>query len=172
MAEEMTKENAGGTAPALESGHPHYPGPKQLTEALSAFALSSADGAQFVRDGPRADNEYRDLGLAAATGGRMGIKHIRAIMPLPRPTGWHWHDMTAHYVYVLRGSLTFRFAGVEGEVTVRAGSGLSQPAGVPHNVIARSDDLEVLELNVPAHYGTFDLDVAPDAPQPWPTEQR
>ena len=56
-------------------------------------------------------------------------------MPLPAPTGWHWHDMSAHFVYVLRGSLTFRFASVEGEVVVRAGSGLSQPAGVPHNVV-------------------------------------
>ena len=71
--------------------------------------------------------------------------------------------MTAHFVYVLRGWLTFRFAGVDGDVTVRAGEGLSQPAGVPHNVIARSDDLEVLEINVPAAYGTWNLD-APPAP--------
>ena len=41
-------------------------------------------------------------------------------------------------------------------VTVTAGSGLSQPAGVPHNVVGRSDDLELLEINVPASYGTFD----------------
>ena len=65
--------------------------------------------------------------------------------------------MTAHYVYVLRGWLTFRFAGVEGDVTLRAGDGLSQPAGVPHNVIARSDDLEVIEINEPAEYGTWNL---------------
>jgi mannose-6-phosphate isomerase-like protein (cupin superfamily) len=42
------------------------------------------------------------------------------------------------------------------EVTVTAGSALSQPAGVPHNVIARSEDLELLELNMPADYGTFE----------------
>jgi len=47
-------------------------------------------------------------------------------------------------------------------VTVHAGSGLSQPAGVAHNVVARSDDLELLELNMPAAYGTFDLAQAPD----------
>jgi hypothetical protein len=44
-----------------------------------------------------------------------------------------------------------------GEVTLGAGDSLSQPAGVPHNVIARSDDFEVPELNVPAEYGTFDV---------------
>ena len=137
---------------------PRYTGPLDLARALSGFALARADDAAFTRDGPRADVEYRDLGLAAATDGRVGVKHIRAIMPLPRATGWHWHDMSAHFVYVLKGWITFRFAGVDDEVTVRAGSGLSQPAGVPHNVVARSDDLEVLEINVPARYGTFDLD--------------
>ncbi len=136
---------------------PHYAGPRELAQSLSALALTCVDGAVFTREGPRADVEYRDLGLATATDGKIGIKHIRAIMPLPKATGWHWHDMTAHYVYVLKGWITFRFAGVEGDVNVSAGSGLSQPAGVAHNVVARSDDLEVLEVNVPAQYGTWEL---------------
>ena len=146
------------------SGDARYQGPLALAQALSSLALADAASAKFEREGLRADVEYRDLGLAAATGGRIGVKHIRAIKPLPAPTGWHWHDMSAHFVYVLRGSLTFRFAGVEGDVVVRAGSGLSQPAGVAHNVIARSDDLEVLEINMPAAYGTWEL---PAAPPPW-----
>jgi mannose-6-phosphate isomerase-like protein (cupin superfamily) len=143
---------------------PRYAGPRALAESLSQFARMSAAGATWNREGLRDDAEYRDLGLAEATGGRLGAKHIRALKPLPAPTGWHWHDMTAHYVFVLRGSLTFRFAGVEGEVTLQAGDGLSQPAGVPHNVIARSDDLEVLEINEPAEYGTWALT---EAPAPW-----
>ena len=65
--------------------------------------------------------------------------------------------MQAHFIYVLKGWITFRFAGVDAEVTLQAGEALSQPAGVPHNVIARSEDFEVLELNVPAEYGTFDV---------------
>ena len=123
---------------------PRYDGPRALAESLTAFARMSAADARWNREGLRAESEYRDLGLAAATGGRLGVKHIRALLPMPAPTGWHWHDMTAHYVYVLRGWLTFRFAGIEGDVTLRAGDGLSQPAGVPHNVIARSNDLEVI----------------------------
>ena len=143
---------------------PRYEGPLALAQALSALALADAGGATFDREGLRADVEYRDLGLAAATQGRIGAKHIRAIKPLPAPTGWHWHDMSAHFVYVLKGSLTFRFAGVADEVVVRAGSGLSQPAGVAHNVVARSDDLEVIEINAPASYGTFELSAPPP---PW-----
>jgi mannose-6-phosphate isomerase-like protein (cupin superfamily) len=142
---------------------PRYDGPLALAQALSGLALAEAGDAGFTREGLRADVEYRDLGLARATGGRIGAKHIRAIAPLPAPTGWHWHDMAAHFVYVLRGSLTFRFAGVPGDVVVRAGGGLSQPAGVAHNVVARSDDLEVIEINAPADYGTWNL-AAPPAP--------
>ena len=143
------------TAPA------RYDGPLALARSLSAFARSTAGDAGWNREGLRADVEYRDLGLAAATGGRIGARHIRAIAPLPAPTGWHWHDMDAHFVYVLRGWLVFRLAGVEGDVRIAAGEGLSQPAGVPHNVIARSDDLEVLEINAPAEYATVDLDASP-----------
>src|SRR2546425_1070361 len=92
---------------------PRYEGPRALAESLSAFARTSASDARWNREGLRADSEYRDLGLAAATHGRLGVKHIRALLPMSAPTGWHWHDMTAHYVYVLRGWLTFRFGGVE-----------------------------------------------------------
>ena len=143
---------------------PRYEGPRALAQSLTAFARAGAADAAWNREGLRAESEYRDLGLAAATNGRIGVKHIRALAPMSAPTGWHWHDMTAHYVYVLRGSLTFRFGGVAGDVTLHAGDGLSQPAGVPHNVIARSDDLEVIEINEPAEYGTYDLD---EPPAPW-----
>jgi len=165
MPDAVAASLTGATLPhgRIDADAPRYPGPLDLARALSALALAPAEGAAFTRDGPRADVEYRDLGLAAATAGAIGIKHIRAIMPLPHPTGWHWHDMTAHFVYVLRGWIRFEFAGVEGPVTVHAGAGLSQPAGVAHNVVARSDDLEVLEINVPARYVTRDLAAAPGA---------
>ena len=141
----------------VDAARPRYEGPLDLARALSAFARSPAADAGWSREGLRPDVEYRDLGLAAATGGRVGARHIRAIAPLPAPTGWHWHDMHAHFVYVLAGWLVFRFAGIDGDVRLSAGDGLSQPAGVPHDVIARSDDLEVIEINVPADYGTFDV---------------
>ncbi|NBP45485.1 MAG: cupin domain-containing protein [Betaproteobacteria bacterium] len=136
---------------------PHYEGPLNAAKALSQFNLLPFDEADFTRDGPRADSEYRDLGLDHATGGRIGAKHIRAITPFTKETGWHWHDMTGHFVYVLKGWISFRFAGVDGVVTVQPGGCLSQPAGVAHNVVARSDDLELIEINLPAQFGTFDL---------------
>jgi mannose-6-phosphate isomerase-like protein (cupin superfamily) len=128
-----------------------------MNKALSALALANQSDAAFTRDGPRADAEYRDLGLSAATGGRIGARHIRAVRPFQQETGWHWHDMTGHFVFVLKGWIRFRFAGVEEPVTVEGGGCLSQPAGVAHNVVARSDDLEIIEINMPADFVTLDL---------------
>ena len=134
-----------------------YPGPLALAQAMSKFALVGADDVGFTRDGPRADVEYRDLGWSAATDGRIGAKHIRALRPFDAETGWHWHDMTAHFVIVLKGWIKFRYAGIHDEVIVRAGATLSQPGGVPHNVVGRSDDMELIEINVPAQFATVDL---------------
>ena len=131
-----------------------YPGPLSLAEAKSKLVLTPLEDDRFHRDGPRANVEYRDLGMAEASDGRVGAKHIRAIRPFDKETGWHWHDMTAHFVYVLRGWVEFRFDGVTESVKVVAGSCLSQPAGVAHNVIGQSDDLELLEINTPANYET------------------
>jgi len=144
---------------------PRYAGPLALAAALSQFALSDAS-TPFTRAGPRADVEYRDLGLAAASGGQIGARHIRAICPFDAPTGWHWHDMSGHFNFVLRGWIRFRFAGIGEEVTVHAGACLSQPAGVAHNVVGRSADMELIEINMPASFATTDLGGAPDAPQP------
>jgi len=135
-------------------GTPRYDGPRELAQSLTALAHMDATQATWNREGLREDSEYRDLGLAAVTSGRIGVKHIRALKPLTEPTGWHWHDMTCHFIYVLKGSLRFRFEGVGDEITVKAGACLSQPAGVPHNVVFYSDDLELIEINIPADYAT------------------
>lgn len=133
----------------------HYPGPLSLADAKTKLVLTRFSEGDFHREGPRAFVEYRDLGLSAATAGRIGAKHIRAIQPFDKETGWHWHDMTGHFVYVLKGWVKFQFEGVEGDILVDAGSCISQPAGVPHNVVGQSEDLEILEINLPAEYGTF-----------------
>jgi mannose-6-phosphate isomerase-like protein (cupin superfamily) len=143
--------------PDTTTAPPRYPGPLALGVSLSQLALTESTDATFTRDGPRADAEYRDLGWAAATNGAIGAKHIRAITPFEKETGWHWHDMNAHFVVVLKGWITFRYAGVAEPVTVHAGGTLSQPAGVAHNVVARSDDMELIEINLPAKFGAWDL---------------
>jgi uncharacterized cupin superfamily protein len=133
---------------------PRFNGPLRLANAMSKMILTPLEDARFHREGPRSFVEYRDLGMAEATGGRISGKHIRAIQPFTEETGWHWHDMTGHFVYVLKGWVRFRFDGVDEAVTVVAGSCLSQPGGVAHNVIGQSPDLELIEINIPADYIT------------------
>ncbi|MDE1949327.1 MAG: cupin domain-containing protein [Burkholderiales bacterium] len=136
---------------------PRYPGPLPLAEAKSRLVLTPLEDSRFHREGPRANVEYRDLGLAEASGGRISARHIRAIQPFGAETGWHWHDMTAHIVYVLKGWIEFRFDGIAESVTVAAGACLSQPAGVAHNVVGQSDDLELIEINMPADFVTLEM---------------
>lgn len=134
-----------------------YAGPLPLASARSALMLQPAEAAEWRPDGPRANFLARDLGLAAATGGRVFMRQTRAVKPFEAETGWHWHDMDAHIVYVLRGWLRFRFDGLDEPVTVAAGGALSQPAGVAHNVVGYSDDLELLEITLPAETSSLDL---------------
>ena len=136
---------------------PRYAGPRPAGCGLTDLLLVDHASAVFTRDGPRADVEYRDLGWSKASAGAIGAKHIRAIRPFDAETGWHWHDMTGHFVYVLKGWISFRYAGVDHEIVVHAASSLSQPAGIAHNVVGRSDDLELLEINLPAEFGAWDL---------------
>jgi quercetin dioxygenase-like cupin family protein len=105
---------------------PRYDGPRELAQSLTGFARPAPRTPPGIAKGCV---RIRSIATSASPRHRrrIGVKHIRAIKPFAQPTGWHWHDMTAHYVYVLRGSLTFRFAGVDGDVTLHAGDGLSQP---------------------------------------------
>ena len=62
-------------------------------------------------------------------------------------------------VYALKGWIRFRFDGADEAVTVVAGSCLSQPGGVAHNVIGQSHDLEIIEINMPADHMTAECEV-------------
>jgi uncharacterized RmlC-like cupin family protein len=149
-------------ADGREIGAPtRYPGPLALDAARSALMLQPIGQAEWRPDGARQTFLARDLGIAEASGGRVFMRHTRAVKPFEAETGWHWHDMDTHVVFVLRGWLRFRFDGVPDPVTVEAGGVLSQPAGVPHNVIGHSDDLELIEISLPAGTGAMDLPQGP-----------
>ena len=70
----------------MNASPPRYTGPRSLAESLSAFARMTAADASWNREGLREDSEYRDLGLAAATNGRIGalssvrVRHHRNVL--------------------------------------------------------------------------------------------
>lgn len=120
---------------------------------VAEFAVSHAADARFRRDGLRDFFEYRDLGIARATGGRFHAHVIRARPGGEGGSGWHRHALDFQMVYVLKGWVKFSYEGV-GEVLLEAGSCVHQPTGIRHVEIAHSDDLEMLEVTAPAAFPT------------------
>jgi mannose-6-phosphate isomerase-like protein (cupin superfamily) len=101
--------------------------------------------------------KYRDLGLEAATGGRMRAYQNSSIVGMTEPTGWHYHDCEMQFVYVLKGTLTIEFE--DGTVaTFAAGDAFFVPGGMRHNEIYVSEDKEALEVSVPGKIGTINCE--------------
>ncbi len=122
-------------------------------QSKAEFSVSHLKDAEFESQGLRSFFEYRDLGIKAATGGRVGAHVIRAKPGKHGSTGWHSHDLEVQLVYVLKGWVEFDYEGV-GEVRLEAGACVHQPPGIRHVEIAHSHDVEILEITLPADFTT------------------
>jgi quercetin dioxygenase-like cupin family protein len=125
------------------------------------FVVSHADGAQFER-GLRSFFEYRDLGIAQATDGRVVAHVIRAAQGTEFSSQPHLHRATFQFVYVLKGWFEFEYEG-QGRVRLQAGSSVHQPPDIRHREIGHSPDLELLEIVMPADFETVEVDSVPAA---------
>ena len=123
------------------------------------FSVSHLKDSQFVSGGLRSFFEYRDLGIKAATGGRVGAHVIRAKPGMHGSSGWHSHDLEVQLAYVLKGWIEFDYEGV-GAVRFEAGACVHQPPGIRHIEIAHSDDVEILEITLPAEFETHEAEPA------------
>ena len=125
--------------------------------APQSFTVSHLDQEDFKPDGLRAYARYRDLGIAAATGGLCQAHVIRFNPPctdeVRKP---HAHDVDLQLVYVLQGWMKNEFDG-HGTQMMSAGSCWLQPRGIRHTVLDYSPDCEVLEIIVPADFKTQQL---------------
>ena len=133
--------------------------PKQL------FSASLAKDAVY-KTGLRSFMEYRDLGIEKATHGQFRAHVIRIKKDAGahdlHTTGLHQHLCDFQMFYVLKGWIKFVYEG-EGEHTFHAGDCVLQPAGIVHNELDCSDDLEVLEIYSPAIHQTVAVDKMPAA---------
>ena len=105
------------------------------------------------RTGLRTYFEYRDLGVIAATKGKVLAHHIRARESCSGPGGRHTHDLEFQMNYVLRGWTRVEFEDV-GEVRFEAGDSWYQPPNIKHEVLEFSEDFEVIEICMPADFPT------------------
>jgi taurine dioxygenase len=133
---------------------------------IPADRASAREGMKLVKSfvsqtplaqGRRAFFRYRDLGVEAASGGRMRAYHNTCIAGMTEPTGWHYHDCEMQFVYVMKGTLTIEFE--DGTVgTFTAGDSFFIPGGVRHNEIYVSEDKETLEVSIPGKIGTVNVE--------------
>ncbi len=122
-----------------------------------AFVVSHLNQADFRTDGLRTYAQYRDLGIAAATGGLCQAHVIRFTPPCTDEVRKrHLHKADLQLVYVLQGWMKNEFEG-HGEQMMSAGSCWLQPGGIKHTVLDYSADCEVLEIIVPADFTTEEL---------------
>jgi quercetin dioxygenase-like cupin family protein len=119
------------------------------------FTVSHARDAQFVA-GLRSFFEYRDLGVREATEGRVAAHVIRALPGAPFNGVPHRHDVTFQLVYVLKGWIAFEYEG-QGVVRLEPGSCVHQPPGIRHREVGHSDDVEMLEIVMPAGFATDEV---------------
>jgi quercetin dioxygenase-like cupin family protein len=117
---------------------------------------ATKETAPFV-PGRREFFKYRDLGVTDATSGKMRAQVMSAIRGMTEPTGWHYHVCDGQFVYALKGWVELEFETGE-RLHLAAGESLFIPGGMRHNEISTSDDLEILEVSVPAEMGTVPCD--------------
>ena len=119
------------------------------------FVISHARDAAFER-GLRSFFEYRDLGIRDATAGKVVAHVIRAAAGTDFSSQPHAHRTTFQLVYVLKGWIEFEYEG-QGRVRLEAGSCVHQPPEIRHREVGHSDDVEMLEIVLPANFETVDV---------------
>jgi mannose-6-phosphate isomerase-like protein (cupin superfamily) len=131
------------------------------TEAKPArvqkFVVNHLKEEDFKSNGLRSYARYRDLGIAEATNG-LAVAHVIRMVPpcTDEVRKRHVHDVQFQMVYVLKGWMKNEFEG-EGVHVMKAGTAWLQPPGIKHTVLDYSDDLEVLEIVLPADFETHNV---------------
>jgi uncharacterized RmlC-like cupin family protein len=121
-------------------------------------AISHYRDEDFKADGLRAYAQYRDLGVAEASSGAARAHVIRLIGPCDPDvvSKLHFHDVDFQMVYVLKGWVKTYMEGV-GETMFQTGSSWTQPPRIKHLIMDYSDDVELLEVILPADFKTVEL---------------
>jgi uncharacterized cupin superfamily protein len=132
--------------------------PVKKARPKQRIAISHHREEDFKADGLRTYAQYRDLGIADASHGLAQAHVIRLIGPC-NPTEvskLHYHDVEFQMVYVLKGWVKTYMEG-QGETLMKEGSAWTQPPRIKHLIMDYSDDVELLEVILPAEFKTVEL---------------
>jgi len=132
--------------------------PARRARPKQRIAISHHRDEDFKADGLRAYAKYRDLGIAEASQGLARAHVIRLIGPCDpaEVSKLHFHDVDFQMVYVLKGWVKTYMEG-QGETLMKQGSAWTQPPRIRHLIMDYSDDVELLEVILPAEFKTVEL---------------
>jgi quercetin dioxygenase-like cupin family protein len=139
-----------------------------LDKTATQFSHVKSADTEYLPGGLRDFFLYRDLGIAAATQGKVVAHLVKANQPPAHGTGWHRHEADFQIVIMVKGWAKFMY---EDQVTlVEAGDCVHQRPGIRHFLFDYSPDMEYLEIVSPADFKTVDVEppacVVPE-PTPW-----
>ena len=134
------------------------PAPAKRARPKQRIAISHHRDEDFKADGLRAYAKYRDLGVAEASQGLARAHVIRLVGPCDpdEVSKLHFHDVDFQMVYVLKGWVKTYMEG-QGETLMKQGSSWTQPPRLKHLIMDYSDDVELLEVILPADFKTVEL---------------
>ena len=132
--------------------------PVVMPETVHSFVVRRlADQAPWVIG--RAGMHYRDL-IPDRLGGSIIASHIRIPDGGPVPDLVHYHTVGFQLIFCYRGWVDLVYEDQGEPLRLFAGNCVIQPPEIRHRVLYASDDIEVIEIGVPAeHVTTIDHDM-------------
>ncbi|MEM9060909.1 MAG: cupin [Pseudomonadota bacterium] len=129
--------------------------PMEIPETQHAFGVRRlADEAPWVIG--RAGMHYRDL-IPDRLGGSIIASHIRIPDGGPVPDMVHYHTIGFQLIFCYRGWVDLVYEDQGPAFRLNAGDCVIQPPEIRHRVLYASDEIEVIEIGVPAdHVTTID----------------
>ena len=121
-----------------------------------------ADGAPWIVG--RAGMQYRDL-IPDRLGGSIIASHIRIPDGGPVPDMVHYHSVGFQLIFCYRGWVDLVYEDQGPPFRLHAGNCVIQPPEIRHRVLYASDNIEVIEIGVPAEHVTT-IDHAMALPTP------
>lgn len=144
----------GGTRVEIDDLNP----PVIMPDTQHAFVVRRlADQAPWVIG--RAGMHYRDL-IPDRLGGSIIASHIRIPDGGPVPDVVHYHTVGFQLIFCYRGWVDLVYEDQGAPFRLHAGNCVIQPPEIRHRVLFASDNIEVIEIGVPAeHITTIDHDM-------------
>ena len=141
-------ESLGGTHIEIIDANPPLVQP-ETQHSFLVRRLKDSDSWVIGRAGMR----YRDL-IPDRLGGSIIASHIRIPDGGPVPDMVHYHTVGFQMIFCYRGWVDVVYEDQGPQIRLTAGDCVIQPPEIRHRVLHASDNVEVIEIGVPAEHVT------------------